>query len=223
MKRRVIGWSAFGVVFCTGFYYLGFLRQSGRPTFLALEVARESPAVTESPGGTNLKREFVTGRIISGPDYGNADLTIHVAGPIGSGTLLEWAQNGFQGWHICSLIFRTEPPRHDVVLVDDALTTCERECELGGNVAADSSASLRNDKQKGRQRQEQGQRQPQILPLRFGMTNKRAGKARATTTATADSSAALRNDKQKGRARQSKGSYKSNDNGNRRFLRFAAE
>ena len=113
--------------FCTGFYYLGFLRQSGRPISLALEVARESRVVTESLGGTNLKYEFVTGRVISGPDYGNADLTIHLAGPTGRGTLLEWAQNGFRGWHICSLIFRTERPGHDVVLVDDALTTCERE------------------------------------------------------------------------------------------------
>ena len=127
MKKRVIGWSAFGVVFFTGLYYLSFLRQSGRPISLALEMARESAAVTDSLGGTNLKSEFVTGRLISGADYGNADLTIHVAGPTRRGVLLEWAQNGFQGWHICSLIFRTEPPKQDVVLVDDALTTCERE------------------------------------------------------------------------------------------------
>src|SRR5258708_2333035 len=74
MKKRVIGWSAVGVVFFTGFYYLSFLRESGRPISLALEMARESPAVTESLGGTNLKGEFVTGRLISGADYGNADL-----------------------------------------------------------------------------------------------------------------------------------------------------
>jgi hypothetical protein len=110
MKKRVIGWSAFGVVFFTGFYYLSFLRQSGRPISLAVEIARESAAVTESLGGTDLKGEFVTGRLISGADYGNADLTIHVAGPTRRGVLLEWAQNGFQGWHICSLIFRTERP-----------------------------------------------------------------------------------------------------------------
>jgi hypothetical protein len=127
MKKRVIGSLSFGVGFFTGLYYLNFLRESGRPISLALEMASESASVTESLGGTNLKSEFVTGRLISGADYGNADLTIHVAGTTRRGVLLEWAQNGFQGWHICSLIFRAEAAKQDVVIVDDALTTCERE------------------------------------------------------------------------------------------------
>jgi hypothetical protein len=127
MSKRLIGWLVFVTLVCVGLYYLSFLRQSRRPVSLALEAAGKSTAVVSSLGSTNLRKTFVTGRIIAGTDYGNADITIHVASPNGHGVLLESAQNGFQGWHICSLVFRTDQSKQDVTLVDDTLTNCERE------------------------------------------------------------------------------------------------
>jgi hypothetical protein len=127
MSKRLIGWLVFATLACAGLYYLGFLRQSRRPVSLALEVAGKSTAVASSLGTTDLRKTFVTGRIVAGTDYGNADLRIHVASPNGHGVLLEWAQNGFGGWHICSLVLRTEQPKRDIILVDDTWTNCERE------------------------------------------------------------------------------------------------
>jgi len=127
MSKRLIGWLVFAPLACAGFYYLGFLRQSRRPVSLALEVAGKSTAVASSLGSTNLRKTLVTGRIVAGRDYGNADLSIHVVSPNGHGVLLEWAQNGFAGWHICSLVLRTEQPKGDIIVVDDTRTNCERE------------------------------------------------------------------------------------------------
>jgi len=92
-----------------------------------LETASQSEEVVHNLGSEYLRKTFVTGRIISGPDYGNADLTIHVAGSNASGTLLEWAQNGFGGWHICSLVLLTEKPSREITVVSDSETHCERE------------------------------------------------------------------------------------------------
>lgn len=127
MSKRVIGLLVCAALFFGGLYYFSFLQQSRRPVSLAIDTARKSKAITDNLGGTNLRKTFVTGRIISGADYGNADLTIHIASPLRNGVLLEWAQKGLQGWHICSLVFRAEQSKQDVILVDDALTNCEKE------------------------------------------------------------------------------------------------
>ncbi len=106
-------------------WYWVFVQESYSPVTVALRAASRSQEIQKALGQPITKR-YVTGRIISGTDYGNADLTIHVAGPAGKGILSEWAQNGFAGWHICSLVFVDEAG-HDLVLVDDSTTTCERE------------------------------------------------------------------------------------------------
>jgi hypothetical protein len=127
MSKHLVGWLIFAALLCAGLYYISFIRQSRRPVSLALEAANQSKAVSNSLGNNFLKKTFVTGHIISGSDYGNADLAIHVLGSNSRGTLLEWAQNGLAGWHICSLVLRTEKPSHEITIVSDEQTHCERE------------------------------------------------------------------------------------------------
>jgi hypothetical protein len=107
-------------------WFLSFLNESAAPVLLGLRTATNSPRVAKALGGGPIRKRFVTGHVISGPDYGNADLTIHVTGPGGQGTLLEWAQNGFGGWHICSLIFKGTAGT-EITVVSDAATRCDRE------------------------------------------------------------------------------------------------
>jgi Cytochrome oxidase complex assembly protein 1 len=127
MSKRLVGWLIFAGLLCGGLYYLSFFLQSRRPVALALETASQSQAVVSYLGSQYLKKTFVSGRIISGSDYGNADLVIHVAGSNAQGTLLEWAQNGFGGWHICSLVLLTEKSGREITVVSDEHTHCERE------------------------------------------------------------------------------------------------
>jgi hypothetical protein len=127
MKRRFVGWLVLAAFLGTGLYYFNFLRESRRAVSLALDVANKSSLAASVLGSSKLKKQFLTGRIISGADYGNADLTIHVIWSNGRGTLFEWAQNGRQGWHICSLVLVTEKPEREVTIVSDTQTRCERE------------------------------------------------------------------------------------------------
>ena len=127
MSRRFVGLLVLVVVLVlASVYYRNFFEQSRRPVRIALGMAGTSEAVSASLGSSHLRERFVTGRMISGRDSGNADLTIYVAGPKGHGTLLAWEQNGFAGWNICSLVFRDQINR-EIVLVDDSQTHCERE------------------------------------------------------------------------------------------------
>jgi hypothetical protein len=152
MSKRLIGWLVFAPLACAGFYYLGFLRQSRRPVSLALEVAGKSTAVASSLGSTNLRKTFVTGRIVAGRDYGNADLSIHVVSQNGHGVLLEWAQNGFAGG-ISVLLFCERSSRRGTLFLSTILGQIARGSEFTqrteSKVKADFSASLRNDKQEG--------------------------------------------------------------------------
>lgn len=107
-------------------WYWIFLQRSADPVDLALRLTSRSPAVVDALGGHPLTKRYVTGHIISGADYGNADLTIHIAGPQDRGTLLEWAQNGIGGWHICSMAF-IDTAGHETTIVSDSTTNCERE------------------------------------------------------------------------------------------------
>jgi hypothetical protein len=69
---------------------------------------------------------FVSGRVIVGTDAGTADLEISVSGPKGSGKLIDWSQNSFVGWHVCSVTYRAANGP-DVVLFPDETAKCERE------------------------------------------------------------------------------------------------
>jgi hypothetical protein len=127
MKKRLIGAITLTVLLCIGFYYMIFVQQSKRPVSLALETANQSPAVASNLGGEHLRETYLTGHIISGSDYGNADLAIHVSSLKFRGTLLEWAQNSFTGWHICSLVLQPQMPGKEITIVSDGETHCDRE------------------------------------------------------------------------------------------------
>jgi Cytochrome oxidase complex assembly protein 1 len=125
IKRLFIFIAIVGVV-SAALWYLSFVNESQAPVRVALRTATGSSGVLKALGGEPIQKRYVTGRVISGPDYGNADLTIHVGGPGDHGTLLEWAQNGFAGWHICSLIF-TGSAGTEITVVSEAATHCDRE------------------------------------------------------------------------------------------------
>ena len=77
--------------------------------------------------GTPIKMGFfVSGRVIGGNDGGTADLLIPISGPEGRGELIDWSQTGFQGWQVCSLVFRPDSGP-DVVIAPDEEAKCERE------------------------------------------------------------------------------------------------
>ncbi len=130
MRRRLVrGLVFFAATACVAImsmWYLSFVSASRSPALLALWTATGSREVLNALGGGPIEKRYVTGRIISGMDAGNADLTIHIVGPSGEGTLTEWAQNGFGGWHICSLLFRGSSGT-EITVVSDANTNCERE------------------------------------------------------------------------------------------------
>jgi hypothetical protein len=67
------------------------------------------------------------GRILTNRGDGNADLTVQVRGPLGSGKLDEWAQEENGTWHICNLRFESLDSATNVTLVDESLTHCEPE------------------------------------------------------------------------------------------------
>ena len=108
-------------------WHMRFLRESRPAVAVAVATAGRSREVT-SILGVPIAVTHVTGRVIGvgDPDSGNADLAIDVSGPKGTGKLLEWAQNGYQGWHLCSLSFFDSAGR-DTVLIPDEDAKCERE------------------------------------------------------------------------------------------------
>jgi hypothetical protein len=92
----------------------------------ALTKAGESELAKQHLGAPLRMGYFIRGRIIGGMDSGTADLAIPVLGPNGNGTLVDWSQNGFAGWHICSLKLQLDSGSK-IVLVPDETSTCERE------------------------------------------------------------------------------------------------
>jgi hypothetical protein len=129
MKRQARGFLlsvlSLAIAACL-FWYWSFLQESSAPAEIAMRMAASSQPITKALGGVPLNKRYVTGHVLAGPDYGNADLTIHLAGPTAKGKLFEWAQNGLEGWHICSLGFVDEAGNNQI-LVSDESTTCERE------------------------------------------------------------------------------------------------
>jgi hypothetical protein len=67
------------------------------------------------------------GRLFTNRGNGSADLTIHIRGPLGSGELNEWAQEGAGKWRVCSLQFQSSDGSMSIALVDGSSTHCERE------------------------------------------------------------------------------------------------
>jgi hypothetical protein len=92
----------------------------------AVRAAGESGLLRQQVGTPIRMGYFVSGRVIGRMDAGTADLIIPISGPNGKGELIDWSQNGFQGWHVCSLVFRPDSGL-DVVIAPDEDSKCERE------------------------------------------------------------------------------------------------
>ena len=92
----------------------------------AVQAADASGLLREQIGTPISTGYFVSGRVIGDSDGGTADLEIPISGPKGSGTLLDWSQAGFAGWHVCSMTFRPKTGA-DVILFPDEDAHCERE------------------------------------------------------------------------------------------------
>ena len=93
---------------------------------IAVKMANDSGLFRKRLGAPIKQGHFVSGRIIGGMDGGTADLVIPVSGPSGNGILVDWSQNSFAGWHVCSLIFH-QKYGSDVVIAPDENAQCERE------------------------------------------------------------------------------------------------
>jgi hypothetical protein len=112
----------------SGLYlFLMFQRAVQPPVRLAEIKSRESPEVGRAVGESFMVGRFVTGRLTLKNGSGSTDLTIHISGPRGRGTLREWAQEDHGRWQICSLIFRPDTGAADISLVPDESSHCERE------------------------------------------------------------------------------------------------
>jgi hypothetical protein len=89
-----------------GIWILMFERQARAPVALAVKSARSSAKIQQLPGEPFRIDRLVKGRLVSNGGDGNADLAIRIRGPLGQGTLGEWAQEGSGKWHICTLVFQ---------------------------------------------------------------------------------------------------------------------
>ena len=109
-------------------YYLLFLQQARGAASIAITTAGRSPAVQTALGTSVKAGTLITGWIVGfGPDSGNADLDVPVQGTLSHGTLHVWAQNGFGGWHLCSLSLTRESKGAEIAILRDADAVCERE------------------------------------------------------------------------------------------------
>ena len=108
-------------------WFLSLPIRAQAPIKLAASKARSSAEVTQLIGQPLNTGRFVKGYLVSKDGNGNADLTIPIHGPLGYGTLVEWAQEDKGNWHICSLLFRSDDASTATQLVSDTSTHCERE------------------------------------------------------------------------------------------------
>jgi hypothetical protein len=129
-RRRVAILSVFGVVLMIlagAAWCIDFYREIRPAVKLALSIARRSSEVQRAIGAPLQRSRFTTGRLVSKAGSGTADLTIHISGSLGEGSLLEWAQEDRGQWQVCSLLFRAKNITGDVTLVSDTSTHCDRE------------------------------------------------------------------------------------------------
>ena len=108
-------------------WFLSLPIRAQAPVKLAASKARSSAEVTQLIGQPLNTGRFVKGYLVSKDGNGNADLTIPIHGPLGYGTLVEWAQEDKGNWHICSLLFRSSDASTATQIVSDTSTHCERE------------------------------------------------------------------------------------------------
>lgn len=127
-KIAIPALSGIGIILLLGcLWFLSLPIRAREPVKLAVSNASSSAAVTQSIGQPLNTRRFVKGYLVSKNGNGNADLTIPINGPLGHGTLVEWAQEDRGHWHICSLLFRSNDASTTTQLISDTSTHCERE------------------------------------------------------------------------------------------------
>jgi hypothetical protein len=98
------------------------------PRMMAIRLAQISPALTVALGEPLHFGRFPQAKLQGGKGEGNTDMAISVSGPLGSGKLIEWAQQSGGQWHICSLVFRPDAGgAHSIILVASETTHCETE------------------------------------------------------------------------------------------------
>ena len=84
---------------------------------LALARARASPAVVEALGSPIREGLFTSGNVnVSGPS-GNAELSIPISGPKGSGTLYLEARKSTGEWSFSKLVVQIEPSHRRIDLL----------------------------------------------------------------------------------------------------------
>jgi hypothetical protein len=114
---------AFGGLALGALLFVRFNQTVQAPIALATRVAQTAPPVTAALGEPlrfgRLPAARVRGR--------SARLVISVAGPAGSGKLIEWAQQDGGQWRICSLVFRPDAGGARIILVASETTHCETE------------------------------------------------------------------------------------------------
>jgi hypothetical protein len=98
------------------------------PRQLAMRVAQISPALAVALGEPLHFGRFPQAKLHGGNGESNADMAISVSGPLGSGKLIEWAQQSGGQWRLCSLVFRPDAGgARSLDLVDSGSTHCETE------------------------------------------------------------------------------------------------
>lgn len=110
-----------------GTWIVRFERRAREPVRLATSVARRSAEVRHLIGEPIHVGRWAKGNLVANHGEGTADLTISIHGPLGRGTLLEWAQEDAGKWRLCSLLFRSNDVSTGTTLVSDASTHCDRE------------------------------------------------------------------------------------------------
>jgi hypothetical protein len=127
-RTAILALTSIGVILLWGcLWFLSLPIRAQAPVKLAAIKARSSNEVTQLIGQPLNTGRFVKGYVVSKGGNGNADLTIPIHGPLGYGTLVEWAQEDKGSWHICSLLFRPSDASTATQLVSDTSTHCERE------------------------------------------------------------------------------------------------
>jgi hypothetical protein len=119
---------AVGTLASGAFLFAYYDRLLTKPRTMAITVAQNSPVLFVALGEPLHFGRFPRAKLHGGNGEGNADMAISVSGPLGSGTLIEWAQQSGGQWHICSLIFRPDDGgARSFDLVDTKWAHCEPE------------------------------------------------------------------------------------------------
>ena len=103
------------------FHYQHLLSE---PRQMAISLAKISPSLFVTLGQPLAFGRFPVEKLQSASGQRNAHLTFSVSGPLGSGTLVEWAQQSGSQWRLCSLVFHPDFGSRTFDLVDTERSGC---------------------------------------------------------------------------------------------------